>query len=440
MELSVNSLSDLSEKSFYFIGIGGVGMAALANLVLDLNGVVYGSDLVVSKNSELLSKRGAHINIGPHSEENVSLKSIDYLIVSSAINPENREYIRAKSIAHSTMKRGRFLAYIGQLFPTSIAVSGSHGKTTTTALLVHIFTELGLKPGFTIGGEVTGWEKTGSAGDGSILITEVDESDGTQAYFSADYSIILNIEDDHSWSAGGLEKLLSSFKIVAGKSKKSFTWPGHFTEKLLKDFKQVEFLELTEIPVELQLLQPGLHNRINAFSALKVAEELGLNRDLAIDALNCFPGVRRRMTLHQEDCSRNVVLIEDYAHHPTEVHYSIDALRESYPDHQLMVIFQPHRNERIRHYGLEFAKELDAADEVIVVSPFMAWITGEELVDPQIITDNMTLEKKRYIAIENGDFTPLAELFNQPLSNTVVAVFGAGDIVKAIPLLQQRIF
>ncbi len=406
-------------------------MSGIALLVSGLGADVSGSDLEKSVSVKMLLNHGVDVKVGVHCQDNVP-NDVDVVIFSSAVKPDNPEMVRAKELDARIIRRGNFLAELADEFDFSIAVSGSHGKTTTTAMIAHILKETGKNPAFMVGGKVIGWHNSAQIGDAKILVTEIDESDGTQSFFHANCAVILNIEDDHAWSAGGREQLFESFRKVAQQSHKTFAWGGEFPNQILGDVEQVEFLKENEIPENLSVPQVGKHNLWNAYAAMKAVEQVGVSQKQAIDALKSFPGVDRRMTTLFESKNRQFTLLEDYAHHPTEVRNLIKALRESWPNRSIQIIFQPHRFERVKRYGSEFAKELSAVDSVVVVSPFAAWCNDSDLANPKLIADEITNAEKVYIDVENDDFSEVVEYVQNSFSkeNSVVAIVGAGTITR----------
>lgn len=429
-------------RSVHFIGVGGVGMYGLAAILLDFDLQVSGSDAVSSSNTERLRSKGGRIEIG-HRVEN--LAEPDVVVYSSAVPDDNPELQQARRTGLPCYRRGEFLTFVAGLFQTVIAVAGSHGKTTTTAMLVHILKEVGLAPGYLIGGDIGGWSTPASAGRGCrLLITEVDESDGTQALLDSDCAVIVNIQDDHCWSVGGEEALAECFRRFASRSGKIVAWKTETTEKLLEDFTNVHFPgeELLFSLGETGLV--GLHNRINASLAIAAAEYLGVDRGAARAALDRFPGVERRMSVRSETPDGLSLVIEDYAHHPTELEAVLDTVREQWPDHFLTVIFQPHRFERVKRYAADFRKLLRRPDAVVVFRPFSAWVADEQIADPVSLVEDMEERPSRYW---DGDFKGLADLAvdlsERPISDSrgpcLYLVVGAGDVCSLVPQLRERL-
>lgn len=408
-------------------------MVGLAMIMHEKGCSVSGSDIADSKNTQFLQTKGISITIG-HSPDNIPMLKKGKLLVvrSSAVNDSNPEYQTAVNAGHSCIRRGEMLAKVAESYQKTVAIAGSHGKTSVTALLVHILKSAGFSPGYMIGGKVSGWQSSAAAGDGTLFITESDESDGTQIHLKSDILLITNIEDDHSWSLGGSETLFANFAKIARNSRKLIFNATESTEKLLEfhqnkrkiDFNHDFFTDKKDW---------GNFQKENANLAIEGSVELGVARKTAYCEVRKFPGVERRMTTRFN--SHGLILIEDYAHHPTEVKAAIETLRERFPAYQLKVIFQPHRYARLNKYIDEFAGELAHADEVIIVPVFSAW-TETGPVNSADLAKKIG-KKAKYM---NESWPSIAEAiihnFQPP---EVIAVLGAGDIEEIIPALYQEI-
>ena len=428
-------MNALNYEAVHFIGIGGVGMSGMAFILSESGIRVTGSDLVENQMICTLRQSGIQASIGFHKAENLP-STCDLVVFSSAISSDNPEIIEAKKRGIPMLRRGLFLAELGKGFPFTIAVSGSHGKTTATAMLVHIFKCLGVKPAYMIGGSVAGWSTSASLGEGQVFITEIDESDGTQSYFKPDVSIILNVEDDHAWSAGGKDELFESFRQVASNSKHCFVWKDAHTQELLNDIETVTLISTHEIDPHLQVPQIGQHNLIDASMALEAALAYGLDKYSIIKALASFPGVKRRMTKHGEDVARQILLLEDYAHHPTELDCFYKALQEIANGRKLVIVFQPHRYERIKRYHREFSRVLAKFDQVILLPPFAAWKADQGLADPKKLLSELNPGQGIYWQDAFGELPAYALNFF-PNQNVIVSIVGAGDISKLVEPLTK---
>jgi len=414
-------------RHIHFIGTGGAGTAPLAEIMLQLGYSVSGSDLCLNPQCKRLQEQGASIFKG-HAGKNLPAET-QVLVYSSAVAAGNPELLQAKKLNIPCLRRGEFLAELSSLYPRTVAISGSHGKTTITAMLVWILQQCEVPCTYLIGGKVNNFPEAASA-DSDIFITEVDESDGTNALFSPFIGLVSNVEDDHSWSVGGTENLMSIFSRFAEQSENLIYVHCTNSLKLFKDHPNVCSLCYNELEQSKGIKFKGFM-RVNAALACSAAQKLGVQPDKAIEAVNTFPGVARRMTVHFE--SPEITLIEDYAHHPTEVARSLELLRQNYPDHHLRVIFQPHRYARLAKYIDAFAEELAKADSVFIVPVFAAWTesgkcnsqTLAELIGAKAV--NLDLNWSEIPAI----------ILNDRPEKLLVAVLGAGDIEKLIPELKS---
>jgi UDP-N-acetylmuramate--alanine ligase len=409
-------------------------MAGLAHILVDWKVAVSGTDMAPSAMARALQNRGVPVRFG-HAAAAVA--GADLLVYSNAVPPDNPERQAAAALGIESCLRGEFLARVGQYFATVVCVGGSHGKTTTTAMIAHILRETGRDPGLLVGGAVTGWERSATAGAGRLLVTEVDESDGTQALMQSSVAVITNIEDDHCWSVGGEAALRRIFAEFAERAARVVTWDAPATREVLGGHPCVRFAATGDIPTDLELAVAGQHNRSNACLALLVTDLLGVPRQTAVTALRTFPGVDRRLSLRFRAARDRRVVVEDYAHHPTELRASLSALRETWPDHLLHVVFQPHRFERVKRYAGQFGAVLsELADEVIVVAPFAAWIDDAGSADPRTIAAAVQGPPCRY-------WTGALDDLARELSTTaaaapcVLAVVGAGDVGQIVaPLVR----
>ena len=424
----------------YFSGCGGVGISGLAHLLLDCGLKVSGSDLLESGFLTSLRRRGASLRLG---QTGNLPPGLELFVYSAAVPADNPERLEARRQALPCYSRGEFLALLASYFPRVIAVAGSHGKTSVSAMLTHIAVCAGLSPAYLIGGEVQGWPRNAAYGAGKLLITEVDESDGTQALLKASLAIINNIDDDHCWSLGGEAALELCFRDFAAQAKKVMCWNNIKNQRVLAGLKQVEFLEpdLAEGCAGLPL--PGLHNRLNAAIALQAAKELGIEAAFARQALQSFPGVARRLSQRWRSADGARILVEDYAHHPSELRAGIEALREQWPQHALLIAFQPHRYERIKRYGEEFARLLETAEKAWVVSPFAAWKQDCLIADPKqiVLSINNARAEARAEYIDSAQAEQVSAKILKDISGYdkfVLAIVGAGNIADCLRPLSEN--
>ena len=389
-------------KKIHFIGIGGVGMVGIAEMLINQGFNVSGSDLVKNKNTTRLDNLGAKIFIG-HNEKNI--RDADVVVYSSAVNESNPEMKAAKSLNITLIPRAEMLSSLMRGFQ-SIAVAGSHGKTTTTSLIADIFIRANLDPTFIIGGKILGQENKSILGSSEYLIVEADESDASFLHLNPEISVVTNIDNDHlDFYANDLEKLDSTFlqflenlpfygnaiicidsdrsknvyeklsrpKISYGFSKKA----DFYIKELKQNDSSQEFTIVknsTGKETSIKLALAGRHNALNATAAFIVSQKAGINVKVIKEAFKNFGGVSRRME-HKGEININekkVKLIDDYGHHPTEIKATIDAVKATNPDKKVSMIFQPHRFSRSIFLFDEFIECLSELDNVIILDIYSA--------------------------------------------------------------------
>lgn len=399
-------------------------MTALAHIVLDMGCSVSGSDIAPSANIDALRKRGADIVIG----HGTVPKETQLLVYSSAVPASDTERLQAKESAIPQMRRGDFLNLLAEDFPIRVAVSGSHGKTSTSAMIAHILKCCGMNPGFCVGGAVNGWERPAAAGDLSILVTEVDESDGTQARFPATHAIVLNIDDDHSWALGGTEALEQCFISLCQNAQHIIAWKSEATQRL---FGHKANCLLLDQPISAEGLY-GTHTKSNAAVAVKLCTLLGIDEAQTIAALASFPGVSRRLSERYRTPDDSIVLVEDYAHHPTELEATLQTLAEKYPNRKILAVFQPHRMERVERYGARFASALSKCAWVGLVETFGAWRQDNLHADLKTLLLDKINAPAILLPQSPDEIAATAAAASKNLAPAVLAVIGAGDITKCI--------
>lgn len=411
-------MSDLAQK-IHFVGIGGAGMAPLAEIMLSRGAAVSGSDRELNAKTALLAARGAAVREG-HSAGFLP-PDAGLLVYSSAVTPENPERMRAAELGIPQIRRGEFLARLAAQYRRPVAVSGSHGKTSISAMLTHILVHAGRRPGFLIGAAVKG-APSASAGEGDdLFVTEVDESDGTHTLVHPYLGVVPNVEDDHSWSVGGEAQLFANFRRFASQCKHLVYYAGLHTDELFASHPDALRLEYP-LPGSFGRRWIG-YQAWNAHLAIRAAVLLGVDAAEAEKALESFGGVARRMATRFQ--SERVTVIEDYAHHPTELASSIGTLRAGYPGHHLRVVFQPHRYARLQKYLPRLAAELAKADSAIVVPVFAAWCESGPVGGAELAA--AAGAGARYL---DAEWKAIAEaaLDYRGTRPLLLAVIGAGDI------------
>jgi len=404
-----------SGRRLHFIGIGGAGMSGLALVAAELGASVSGSDRAASSYTERLLAAGLEPAVG-HDVANLPDGEVE-VVVSTAIAEDNPELLAARERGLEVIHRGRLLAMLCAE-KRLIAIAGTHGKTTTTAMAAWALRATGADPAFFIGGEVPGLgEDEGSAnagwGTGEWVLTEADESDASFLELEPEVAVITNVEMDHHSRWGSVAELRLAFEQFAGAA------------------GAVEFDAGSPGPAELALAVPGHHNLLNARAALAAIEPTGVDLDAAARALAAFPGVRRRLELKGE--RDGAAIYDDYAHHPTEVRAALSALREARPE-RLVAAFQPHLYSRTKAFADPFGAALALADEVVVLDVYAA---REEPAGELEGVDGLLVARAAADRAEGRSVTwaPTLEAAREALLDRVgpgrvIVTLGAGDVFK----------
>ncbi|MDH3338508.1 MAG: UDP-N-acetylmuramate--L-alanine ligase [Gammaproteobacteria bacterium] len=442
----------------HFVGIGGSGMSGIAEVMLSLGYKVQGSDLKPNKQTRRLESQGATVFIG-HAAKNI--ENADAVVVSSAVDETNAEVAAARERLMPVVQRAEMLAELMR-FRYSIAVAGTHGKTTTTSLVASVLAEGGLDPTFVIGGRLKSADANARLGQGDYLVAEADESDASFVHLKPMLAVVTNIDADHmSTYEGDIEKLRTGFveflhnlpfyglavvcnddpgvKEILGAIGRSIVTYGvnedadvraeniEFSGGLTR-FDVVRAAERERMHVSLQL--PGMHNVRNALATIAVADELQIADEAVVNALKNFEGIDRRFQNlgEVETVAGKVMLVDDYGHHPTEIAATLSAARSGWPERRVVLVFQPHRYTRTRDLLDDFATVLSDADVAIVLDVYAAGEVPIAGADGRAIARAIRTRG----AVEPVFVETLDEL--QPIIESVieegdlVLTMGAGDI------------
>jgi UDP-N-acetylmuramate--alanine ligase len=386
----------------HFVGIGGSGMSGIAEVMLSLGYRIQGSDIKPNKQTRRLEQQGATVFIG-HAEDNI--RDADAVVVSSAVDETNPEVAAARELLMPVVQRAEMLAELMR-FRYSIAVAGTHGKTTTTSLVASVLAEGGLDPTFVIGGRLKSADANARLGQGEYLVAEADESDASFVHLKPMLAVVTNIDADHmSTYDGDIEKLRDGFveflhnlpfyglavmcsddpgvREVVGSTGRAVMTYGIDEDADLRavnvefDAGETRFDVIRgedKPPLRISLRLPGLHNVRNALAAIAIAGELQIADDAVVRALGNFEGIDRRFqSLGEVDTDAGrVMLIDDYGHHPTEVAATLAAARTGWPDKRVVLVFQPHRYTRTRDLMDDFAQVLSDADVLLLLDVYAA--------------------------------------------------------------------
>ena len=439
----------LSRSKFHFIGIGGIGMSGLAELLHNMGATISGSDGAENEQVQKLKKMGVTIHKG-HSKENVG--EVDTVVYSSAIPSTNPELIEAKSRKIPIISRAEVLGEVMRL-KRSIAVAGSHGKTTTTSMTASIFINAQVDPTVVVGGRLDLIKSNAFLGKGEWLIAEADESDGSFKRLSPEISIITNIDDDHMDHYKTFDNLQKAFKefanlipfygfcVVMGDDVRTRKLFENFDKRIVfYGFHESNDFYLTKESSKdgmsytihhedkklgtFQLRIPGEHNALNALSAFIVAYRCGIAAQKCIEGLEKFQGVDRRFQRLGE--KNGVEIYDDYGHHPTEVKAVLKAFKEKYPTSKIKVAFQPHRYSRTQSSWTDFLKAFDDCDELYILDIYAASEAPIEGITALKLSQEIKHPHCEYI----GPVDNVLEKMLKSKPGEVFVTLGAGDIYK----------
>ena len=456
-------------RKVHFVGIGGAGMSGIADVMNTLGYQVSGSDLASNAVTEQLESSGVKV-YHSHSVKNVS--DVDVVVTSTAISRDNVEVEAAVTNRIPVVPRAEMLAELMR-FSHGIAVAGTHGKTTTTSLVTSVLAEAGLDPTYVIGGKLNSSAKHARLGQGKYLVAEADESDASFLYLQPMMSVVTNIDADHLPTYGGdfgrLKQTFVEFlhhlpfyglAVVCVDDAEVRSLLPEITRPIIRygiesdaDVRASNIryqgsrtvfdvaLPGAESTIEITLNMPGRHNVLNALAAICVGYELGVSSEHMQSALAKFEGIGRRMHMYGQAKipQGSVTLVDDYAHHPTELAATLSATRNAWPEKRLVAIFQPHRYTRTRDLFEDFSQVLAECDVLLLTEVYAA---GEELiagadtralcaairargkVNPIFVEDVDKLDESLRSVLQDGD---------------LVLTMGAGSIGKIASQLKQSL-
>ena len=446
-------------KNIHFVGIGGAGMIGIAKVLLQKGYSISGSDLNFSDDLVRLQNDGAKVFHG-HAKENI--KGSDLLVVSSAIDKDNPEIIQAQEDQITVIPRAEMLGSI-MIGYESIAVAGSHGKTTTTSMVAKIFSEANLSPTYVVGGKVLSTDENSDLGKGKYLVAEADESDGTFIHLQPDVALITNIDDDHLSHYNNIfENLLDSFvtflenipfwgyMVINGDDKDVLKVSKRISRK------QVTFGETRSCNYQISDIRsangkqsfrildtrkdkfynfllniPGKHNVFNAAGSIAVALEESIEIQIIQKAISEFSGVGRRYEKHAINVSsKDIILIDDYGHHPIEIDANLSAIKEEFSEKKVCMIFQPHRYTRTEQLFDDFVRVLARVDSLILLDIYEASEKPIKGINSKAIAQKI-IQQGHSDVIHVTDHSKINHILNSKKDHIDVLVTqGAGSISK----------
>ncbi|MFN7904716.1 MAG: UDP-N-acetylmuramate--L-alanine ligase [Pseudobdellovibrionaceae bacterium] len=436
------------QSRFHFVGIGGVGMCGIAEILIRQGALVSGSDLSQNSNTERLQRLGAKI-FSTHEAEHVH--GADVLVYSTAIALNNPELLEAKKMRIPTIHRAEALAEIMRL-KRGIAIAGTHGKTTTTSMVSAIMIENEMHPTVFVGGRFDMIDSTAQLGSGEWFVAEADESDGSFHKLSPEIAVITNIDTDHLDHFKNFERVKESFFDFGLR----VSFYGHLivcgddpqTKRLFQRYpKKISFYGFDEqndfvvqggngrytlhqvatgqsIPYEMEL--PGRHNALNGAAAMICSYQAGIGFGKAAQALKKFRGADRRFQF-KGDSKNGITLYDDYGHHPTEIKAVLQAFREKFPQRRIVIYFQPHRFTRTRDCWNDFLNCFTDCDVLYVSDIYPAGEPALAGINTSRLLDEIRIKNKHYLPLNDQTVQTLQKELR---TGDVFVTLGAGNAWK----------
>ena len=433
-------------KKVHFVGIGGIGMSAVAEILASSGMTVSGCDLKRSASTDLLASRGIEVSLG-HDPSHVEGQEL--IVYTAAVKGANSEVDAARERGIRIMRRSEALGEIVNQ-QRAVGVSGTHGKTTTSAMVATVLAEAGLDPTVIVGGIVRNFATNAMRGAGEFLVVEADEYDRTFHHLHPEVAIVTNIEADHLEYFGSLDAVFEAFRIYlegvrpggrivaciddAGVRRVLGEYSGEarLVRYGLSEGAEIRATGITydergaafQVPGVgfVRLFVPGEHNVRNALAAIGAAREFGVASEKIVAGLAKFLGVDRRFQILGE--YGGAVIVDDYAHHPTEIHATIRAARQGYPGRRIVALFQPHLYSRTREFAQEFADSLVEADVALVAPIYAAREQPVDGVSAKLISE---LAKKIEF-LDRSNTQIVNELRRRIAPNDIFIAMGAGDV------------
>ncbi len=443
-----------TDRKIHFVGIGGIGMSGIAEVLINLGYRVSGSDMRESPITQRLASLGAEIHIG-HATQNVGDSFV--VVISSAVGPENPEVVEANEKLIPVIPRAEMLAELMRM-KYGVAVAGAHGKTTTTSLVASILSDAGFDPTIVVGGKVGKLGSNARLGQGKFLVAEADESDGSFLLLAPTIAVITNIDREHINHYGTEEAIERAFidfankvpfygavilclddpkvqgilpalkrrTITYGLGRQADLFARHIVMREGKS--SFEVVRNGEPIARVSLSLPGQHNVLNALAAFCVGLELGASPEVIAKSLGEFGGVDRRSQV--KGTAGGVMVMDDYGHHPTEIEAALKGLRESW-DRRIIAIFQPHRYSRTQDLAERFYTAFYNADCLFVADVYAAGESPLDGVDSQALVEGIRQHGHRFARYAGTVEEAAALAAAEAKDGDIVITLGAGNVWQA---------
>ena len=437
-------------SKYYFVGVGGIGMSALARYVLMQGKEVYGYDSVETDLTLKLQEEGVQVSYSDIVEDLPELNIVDTLVVfTPAVNKRNRLLNHFQRKGFLCVKRAEFLGHITKS-TVCLAVAGTHGKTTTASILAHLLIDSGKSVSVFLGGIAENYQSNFIYRGSEMTVVEADEYDRSFLHLSPNIASINNTDADHLDVYESSEALQEAFEEFAelvqnrndlvhpsdldfGGTKLAINSPADYVAQNIRIENGYYLFDLNTpngVISDFKFMMPGNHNLMNAVTALTMALKAGVSENLLLQALPRFEGIDRRFSIRYKTDKR--IVIEDYAHHPTELRALYNAAKTLYKSEKIALVFQPHLYSRTRDFGEQFADSLSLFDEIILLDIYPAREEPIEGINSQWILDQVTIPNKKLVKKE--------DLFETVKNSkaSVILMAGAGDITKEVQSLVKR--
>jgi len=441
-------------QHIHFVGIGGSGMSGIAEVLINLGYKVSGSDLKQTEVTQRLASLGGKIFIG-HKPEQVGNAHV--VVTSSAVLPDNPEVVQAKRLKIPVIPRAEMLAELMRL-KYAVTIAGTHGKTVTTSLVSMVLAEGGLDPTVVIGGRLKNIGSSAKLGKGEFIVAEADESDGSFLKLTPTIALLTNIDDDHLDYYKTLDNIKSTFvqfvnkvpfygsiilcgedenikSIIPRITRKYYTYGrgknyDFYAENIVYEEMHTEF-DLCFSGKNLGRLKlhfPGAHNVLNSLGAAAVGIELGVGFEKIRKAFLDFTGVSRRLEVKAR--KKDIVFIDDYGHHPTEIRVTLETIKSIWPERRLLVIFQPHRYTRTRDLAKKFGPSFNSVSRIWLTDIYSAGEKPIPGISSSLILESFPAEKRETVTLISDREAIIKEVVKSLRPQDVLVTLGAGDVYK----------